>query len=343
MQNFSQLNINNLPGYFVTRAHLAERRDTDRRLQQGSWLDNVGEMLFIDQETAFVIPAAELSYVTAEQIRATRLPRLAKLVVSEDAGVNLTLTGHINPSWFKTFSKMTVPQGVETERHFVKCFAPTHEGAIVAYHALRTNDGQISWRCIDQVNGQQVTDVDFLSYEGKIHFTATTLPRMNERAACYIRECGVKALKDNQTVDATWTPAQFTEGHNIANLRGSLQNGQRVYTWLDLDQNALCQAQATDKQPKVLRKNVRGLLTNVTGATNSLQCTIVADDKVIFFNGKDEQIACDLTQPQNQELGRFVRNSKWVNGIVGRNGVAYFSAGMNPLSQMITTQLRRLG
>jgi hypothetical protein len=300
-------------------------------------------MLFIDAEHAFVIPAHELSYLSSEQIRAARLPRLVKLVVSEDAGVTCTLTGHINRSWIKTLAKLNVPRDTETERHFVKCFAPTHQGAVVGYHALITQDHQLNVRSFEQVHGQQLRDIDFISHEGKVHFAATTFSPNSDKTSCFVREDSVKALRDNQTPNTDWSLASWGEGHQMVNLRGMLKDGVRVYSFLDCEEGTLCQVSANDKQAKVIKKGIKGVLNNVTGATTDRQllCTIVTDDKIINMT-KNEQVAGDLSQPQHAELMRLVRDSKWVTGIVGRSNVAYVSSLTNPLSSLITSQLKRI-
>lgn len=332
-----------LPGYIVSRTDVASRCDLDLKQRHGSWFDGVGEMLVVDAERAFVIPARELSYVAPEQIRATRLPRLVKLVASEDAGVMCTLSGHVSSSWLTTFANVSVPKNVDTDRHFVKAFAPTHQGAIVGYHALRSNDGELSWRAFEQINGQQIRDLDFLSFEGKVHFVATTFDAASNKPACYARECGIKALKDNQPIHAIWSAVAFGEGHHVTALRGMLKDGARAYTFLDMTQGALFQAQASDKQPKVLKKSIKGVLSNVSGAMGGKTlCTVVTDDKVMNI-GKDEQVVCDLTLPQHSELAGFIRDSKWVSGIVGRDGVAYLPSVTNALGSVRSAQLERIG
>lgn len=327
-----------LPGYIISRSDIAARRDLDAKQRHSSWLDGVGEMLFIDAERAFVIPAQELAYVSAEQIRASRLPRLVKIVASEDAGVACTFSAHVGTSWLKTFAKISVPKDSVIERHFVKAFAPTHQGAVVGYHTMRMNDGQLSWRSFEQVNGQQLRDLDFVSYEGKVHFAATTM--MNDKSSLFVREAGIKALKDNQAVNASWTPAAFAEGHQLSNVRGVLKDGARLYTFLDTEHGTLCQAQPTDKAPKVIKKGIKGVINHVSGSMmdKTFVGTIVTEDKIIRI-GKDEHVVAELSQ--HPELARLVRDSKWVNGIVARSGVVYLTSATNPLASLVTAQLSR--
>jgi len=341
-QNPLALNLN-LPGYILSRAQLAERRDFDAQNRKGSWLDDVGEIFFLDAERAFVVPAQELSYVATEQLRNLPWPRLTKLVQSEDAGVLCTVTGHINQSWLSTFSKIALPLNIETERHMVKAFAPGYEGPVVAYHGLRTNDGELSWRLFEHAQGHALCDIDFVAYEGKACFAATTWATPSTpMSTVWVRECAIKALKDRQSVDATWTMAPWADSHNVSQLRGFLKDGQRYYSFFSVDQGNLLMAAPADKAAKVIRKNVKGLLNHVTGASTDRQniaTVITTDDKIIAI-GKEETTLADLTQPTYQDLGRWVRQYKRPVGVIGKNGTLFMRAFNNPLCNVIVSKLQ---
>ncbi|MBI5421953.1 hypothetical protein HZA44_02365 [Candidatus Peregrinibacteria bacterium] len=315
---------------FITRAAFANKRSIDREACKGSYLDEVGEMLFVkdNSDQAVIIPASELKYLRSSQISDLGLSRLTKLVVSEDGGVLCTATGPVPEEWLRTFSKLTPFKGGDT--HFVKCFAPSYEGPITGYHAIRADNRQkMNFKEFTQIDGRKMLGLDFVSHEGKAMLAATLKGNhQNPKTTVFTREADIQSLKDGTSVNSQWKPAPWVGDRNISSLRGFIKDGVLMYSFLDTTTGDFLSAGATDKGAKVVMKDVKGVLTTVSGVQNdpNHMATVITNKQIVAIGQKDTVIA-DLSDPAYAEIAQLVRGGKNLTGIYGRQSLYASSVG----------------
>lgn len=321
----------NIPGSsLITRASFANKRSIDREACKGSFLDEVGEMLFVndDADQALIIPASELKYLRTSQITELGLSRLTKLVVSQDGGVLCTATGPVNEKWLRTFSKLTPFKGGDT--HFVKCFAPSYEGPITGYHAIRADNRQkMNFKEFTQIDGRKLIGLDFVSYEGKANLAATLESNhQNPKTMVFVREADIESLKNGAGINSQWKPAPWVGDRNVSNLRGFIKDGVLTYSFLDTTTGHFLAAGATDKDAKIVKKDVRGVLSTVSGVQiDPSHMAMVVTDKQILAIGQKDTVIADLSDPAYAEIASMLRGGKNLYGIYGRQSVYASSVG----------------
>jgi hypothetical protein len=223
-----------------------------------------------------------------------------------------------------------------TERHWVKCFSPGYQGPVLGYHLARTSDGKLNDKAFEQVNGQALADIDFVASEGKAYLAATTWASLNHpRTSVWLRETSIKAIQEQKATNADWKVAPWAEGCNVWGLRGSLKGGAPTYSFLNTTDGCLMVAALNDKTAKVNRKNVKGVLTTVSGAVSDPHhmTTIFTADKIIAI-GNDDTVIADFGNPNYAELGRLIRQASNLCGILGKNGAIYASSVDSPLTSL---------
>ncbi len=310
--------INNIPGYPMSRKMFDDRRDIDLKVGKGNFLDDIGEVYFLDWEHVFVIPATELKYIPADVLSAIPYPRLTKTVITQD-GLLLTVNqGHVDTTWLQTFLRVASVKGND---HFVKCFAPTNEGPVKGYHAVRTADNRLNTKVFGVVNGLQIGNLDLVQHEGRVNLGVITYPTFQcPKPTVLLRETPLKALKDETNVDSNWTPAPWARDINVTSLRGFVKDGMLTYTYLD-DKGNFYMTRTTDTAAKLIKKNVRGTLVNVSGTPFNLSQDIVFTDDQILAIGDKDQVIGEYTNPVFAEFGRMIRQGNILRGIHGKEAI----------------------
>ncbi len=310
----------NLPGYYMSRKQFAARRAYDQKTQKGSFLDNVGEMLLLDADNAFIIQASDLKYFRPNQLDNLG-SRLMKLVATKD-DVLCTATGPIDEMWLRTFSKITPFKDGDTSEHFVKGFSPGYEGPIMGYHVVRIGD-QLNFKEFTQIYGRQITGLDLVSYEGKATLAATTLANFQHpKSTVFTRVAPIQALKEMDSVGSDWKLATWVGDRNVTGLRGIVQNGKVQYTFLDTNTGHFLVASTTDHDAKIVKRDVKGILDTVSGVQmNQGHMATVITDKQIVAIGKDEKIVAELSSPAYADLARMIREGSTFRGIYGKQNV----------------------
>lgn len=307
----------------ITRADFAKKRSIDREACKGSFLDDVGEMLFVkdDPDQAVIIPASDLKYLRPSEISDLGLSRLTKLVVSEDGGVLCTATGPVSEGWLRTFSKLTPFKGGDS--HFTKCFAPSYEGLIKGYHAIRGENRQkMNFKEFSQINGRKLTGLDFVSHEGKAMLAAILDGNSAQKPTVFVREAPIQALMDGASANTQWKPAPWVGDYSVGYLRGYLKDGALTYSIHDTTTGNFLVAGATDKGAKVVMKDVKGVLNTVSGVQNDPNhMANVVTDKAIIAIGQKDTVIMDLSDPAYAEIANLVRGGNNLHGICGKKEV----------------------
>jgi hypothetical protein len=329
----------NLPGYILTRAQVAYRRDADPR-----WFDTVGKLIILDAETCIVVPAGEMKYCDDR----AKMPghQLTRLVVSQDGGIFLGFTGQVPNPWIRTLSKISFPIDADTrnDQHFMKAFGLVDDGPVMGYHVFRTGSG-LRQQEIDSVNGHPIADIDFVAVKGQVHLVATTLPTLAmPKRQCFTVKASYEDLLQKKPFQLDWNNTPWTEGYNVTGLRGTIKNEEVTYTFLDQDTGTLYNARYNDKTPKVLEKGVKGILITVTGAkvADGHDTTVVTDDKIIALGtGTDKfrQTIADFNKnPALYDMSRNLRQARMINGILGDREI-FFRNPETPLAHtMVATR-----
>lgn len=326
-----------IPGIFKTREQFAEMRSNDQKYKQGSFLDNLGEIIFVDANHVLVIPASELKSASLEQLNELG-SRLTRLVATKD-GVLCTATGSIPEPWLHTFSKFTPFQDGDTSEHFVKRFSPNYEGPIMGYHVVRTGDRQLNTKVFTSINSRPIVGLDLVQYEGKVNLAAVTQADFrNPKSQVFLREATISALKDKTSIHSQWKPAPWNGDYDVSSLRGTVQNGKVMYAFLNQNTRTLMAASLTDKSAKTLQEGVKGMLDIVSGAQidSAHMATVITNKEIVAIGDKKNTVIADLSSPAFDELARQIRKGKTLRGIYGKENVYASSVGETQGHLMVT-------
>lgn len=331
-----------IPGYIMSRVDFAKKRAFDMKCSTEYFLDNLGEIIFLDDDKAFVINAKDLKYLSPTQMGQLNNigSRLTKLVATKDT-VLCTASGHIDEAWLRTLSKFNPFVGADSE-YLVKGFAPNYEGTIVGYHMARIADpkkDRLNLKTFTKINRCQIIGLDLVEFEGKVIQAATTLADFqNPKSQVFFREAPIEALKDEASIHSEWKPAPWNGDYNVSNLRGTVQNKKVMYTFLDQNTRTLMVASLTDKSAKVLQEGVKGMLNIVSGAQidEAHMATVITHKEIIAIGDKKNTIVGDLTSPAYGELARQIRKGKTLHGIYGKENVFVSNEGETQGHLMVT-------
>lgn len=331
-----------IPGYIMSRIDFAKKRAFDMRCSTEYFLDNLGEIIFLDDDKAFVISAKDLKYLSPTQMGQLNNfgSRLTKLVATKDT-VLCTASGHIDEAWLRTLSKFSPFIGADSE-YLVKGFAPNYEGSLVGYHMARITDSKkdrLNFKTFTKINNRQIIGLDLVEFEGKVIQAAITQADFrNPKSQVFVREAPIEALQNETSIHSEWKPASWNGGYNVSNLRGTVQNGKVMYTFLDQDTRTLMAASLTDKSAKVLQEGVKGILDIVSGAQidSAHMATVITNKEIIAIGDKKNTVIGSLASPAYDELARQIRKGKTLHGIYGKENVFVSNEGETQGHLMVT-------
>lgn len=337
-----------LVGEPMSRKQFAIRRNMDRQNRDASFLDKLGELIITDDENLYAVPADKLGDEKVQAILADlSLTRIKKIVVSTEAGVLCTATGHVPETWLRTISKIALPKSAESDRHFVKAFAPSYVGPVIGFHSVRMPDNDLNTRTIRQVHGLDLAEVDFVGYEGKAYFGLATVPTHFQKGTIFTREAPISALREMKSVNNPWTPSPWAKDINVQGLRGFVRDGKLCYTFLDTEKNAIYLATPHNgKVTQASKAKAYGLFTLVSGVPvvkNHLATIVTPKGIVAVCDNADDKVIDDFSGA-NQEIGAFMREQYaqgyLFGGVLGKEAgyLAYAqNAGSMPTLQVTKT------
>jgi hypothetical protein len=292
-------------------------------LKDPTWLDGVGALEIIHESTLLALPANDLP----RKVERYSGSVITKLVFIKDRGVLVTASGSVPKAFLEAFADTKSMANIPySNGHFVKVFSPDYVGAIQGYFMPQGVGQPFTVHSFGDVCQEPIVDIDIV-YSDKHQITLVAVSA--DERGIYGRQAFIMVnadlLLDPKTFVPHWNKAQWTEGHDIADLRGMTDdNGNLYYFFVDNTTRKLMRVPAIDgKRTECLIEHADLLFKTATCANLNSNLTAVVNGRIVQIDYKRDTLEIQQLSDRlydTQALRTALKSAGRPHGLEGKDG-----------------------